>query len=180
MPDYRRAFLKGGTYFFTAVTYRRAPIFIDEPEIILLKKCIKMTMQNHPFRIDAIVVLPDHIHTIWTLPDEDVDFSTRWRLIKKRFSLNYLKKDNAQVSASMLKKQERGIWQRRFWEHLIRDDEDFNMHCDYIHYNPVKHGSVDSPDMWKYSSYHDFVKKGYYPSNWGIVKPERLQNVDFE
>ena len=180
MADYRRAFLKGGTFFFTVVTYKRVQIFQYEANITLLKQCFKATMRNYPFRIDAIVVLPDQIHTIWTLPDEDADYSTRWRLIKKRFSLRYFPEKTRLVSESMLKKQERGIWQRRFWEHLIRDDEDFNRHCDYIHYNPVKHGLVQSPEFWKPSSYHDFVKKGYYSQGWGTTATEQIRKLVYE
>ncbi len=180
MADYRRVFVKGGIFFFTVVTYHRAPIFKNEPEIILLKECIKKIMHNYPFRINAIVVLPDHIHSIWTLPENDLNFSTRWRLIKKRFSMCYSQVCIPRISESMLRKQERGIWQRRFWEHLIRDNEDFAKHCDYIHYNPVKHGLVISPDIWKYSSYHHLVKKGYYPLNWGVDQPVTVLNMDVE
>ncbi len=180
MPEYRRVFSKGGTYFFTVVTYRRIPVFNEDLKVDYLKKCIKDTMLNHPFNIEAMVILPDHIHTIWTLPDTDGDFSTRWMLIKKRFSIHYPDMNNLSVSESRLEKREHGIWQRRFWEHLIRDDEDFGIHCDYIHYNPVKHGLVNSPGLWKYSSFNQFVKKGYYLADWGTYEPERLQNVNYE
>jgi putative transposase len=180
MPEYRRVYLKGGTYFFTVVTYKRIHVFKNVPAIRLLNDCIKATMQNYPFKINAMVILPDHVHTIWTMPDVDDDFSTRWRLIKKRFSRKFQSVHPASVSGSMVKKQEQGIWQKRFWEHLIRDDEDFNMHCDYIHYNPVKHGLVKSPGSWEHTSYHQFVNKGLYPPNWGIHEPEKLQKVSYE
>jgi putative transposase len=180
MPDYRRAYLKGGTYFFTVVTYKRIPVLKNDSEIHLFNDCLKATMHNYPFRIDAMVILPDHIHTIWTMPDEDDDFSIRWRLIKKRFSRQYLSLNSVLVSESMVKKQEHGIWQRRFWEHLIRNDEDFNVHCDYIHYNPVKHGLVKSPDSWEHTSYHQFISKGLYSPNWGTNEPEKLQKVSYE
>jgi putative transposase len=180
MPEYRRAYLKGGTYFFTVVTFKRIPVFRNAPEIQFFNDCIKATMQNYPFRIDAIVILPDHVHTIWTMPEEDSDFSTRWRLIKKRFSRQYSCLNPSLISESVVKKQKQSIWQKRFWEHLIRDEEDFNRHCDYIHYNPVKHGLVKSPDTWEYTSYHQFVSKGLYPPNWGISEPEKLQKVSYE
>jgi putative transposase len=180
MPDYKRILQKGGTYFFTVVTYQRLPVFQSEAEVDLLKKCIKATMQNYPFEIEATVILPDHIHAIWTLPDEDSDFSTRWRLIKKRFSLQYLHSLTAPLSDSRIKKQEQGIWQRRFWEHLIRDDEDFNRHCDYIHYNPVKHGLVESPGLWKHTSYHQFVSKGLYSPDCGRYLPSQIRSMNNE
>ena len=180
MPDYRRIFIKGGTYFFTAVTYQRFPIFLTESSVNLLKTCLKVTMQNHPFKVEAIVVLPDHIHTIWTLPGDDHDFSTRWRIIKKRFSLVYSGDRIPIISKSLIDKREKGIWQRRFWEHVIRDDEDLYSHLDYVHYNPVKHGLVDAPGQWKQSSFHNFVKEGYYPADWGAGISEKVKNMDFE
>jgi putative transposase len=180
MPDYKRILQKGGTYFFTVVTYQRLPVFQSETEVDLFKKCIKATMRKYPFEIEATVILPDHIHAIWTLPDEDGDFSTRWRLIKKRFSLQYLPLLNSPLTDSRIKKQEQGIWQRRFWEHLIRDDEDFNRHCDYIHYNPVKHGLVESPGLWKHTSYHQFVSKGLYSPDWGRYEPLKIQSMNNE
>jgi putative transposase len=180
MPNYKRAYINGGTFFFTVVTYNRIPVFKNEPEIDLLKSCLTEVIQIHPFKIEAIVILPDHIHTLWKLPDDDNDFSTRWRIVKKKFSLKYPGLITPLITDSMLKKQEKGIWQRRFWEHLIRDEDDFNLHCDYIHYNPVKHGLVSSPEMWKYSSYNEFVEKGFSPKNWGVLKPKKLANVDLE
>jgi putative transposase len=180
MPKYTRAFIKGGTYFFTVVTYQRVPLFNDNVKVDYLKNCMKDTMENHPFNIEAIVVLPDHIHTIWTLPDTDDDFSTRWMLIKKRFSIHYSNIYELPVSKSRLKKREHSIWQRRFWEHFIRNDEDFRVYCDYIHYNPIKHGLVSSPGLWEYSSFKQFVNKGYYPSNWGTFEPEKLLNTNYE
>jgi putative transposase len=180
MPEYKRVFSRGGTYFFTVVTYRRIPIFINDSRVNYFKKCIKDTMRRYPFKVEAMVVLPDHIHTIWTLPEKDDDFSTRWMLIKKRFSIHHADIIKSPVSESRLKKREYGIWQRRFWEHLIRNDEDYALHCDYIHYNPIKHGLVDSPGLWKYSSFNQFVKNGYYPYNWGTVEPEKIHCINYE
>jgi putative transposase len=136
MSDYQRMFLKGGTYFFTVVTYNRLPIFKSEEHIDLLKNCFKNTIASHPCLIDAIVIIPEHLHTIWTLPDNDSDFSTRWKLIKSTFSRQYSGAKKQHLSESMIKKNESGIWQRRFWEHAIRNKEDFFSYCDYIHYNP--------------------------------------------
>lgn len=145
MPDYRRAYLKGGTFFFTVVSYKRYPILKEEAAIDLLRQSFQITMATCPFRVDAIVILPDHLHTIWTLPDNDSDFSIRWKRIKANFSKDYQGCVVEDISESMRKKKEKGIWQRRFWEHAIRDQKDFNRYCDYIHYNPVKHGLVNSP-----------------------------------
>jgi putative transposase len=180
MPDYRRAFLNGGTFFFTVVTYKRYPIFKEEPAVNLLRWCFQTTMATHPFKVAAIVILPDHLHTIWTLPDNESDFSTRWKLIKGTFSRHYSGFKPKDISESMLGKNEKGIWQRRFWEHAIRDQEDFNRHCDYIHYNPVKHGLVNSPMEWKYSSFRNLVEKGVYPANWGHSVGKELAGMDFE
>lgn len=180
MSDYRRVFLKGGTFFFTVVTYQRFPIFVEESSINLLGQCFQTVMTTHPFTIDAIVILPDHLHTIWTLPDGESDYSTRWKLIKGAFSRFYSGLKVKDVSESMIVKNEKGIWQRRFWEHAIRDEEDYNRHCDYIHYNPVKHGLVSSPIDWKHSSFKDFVQEGIYPVNWGYNVEKELKGMDFE
>lgn len=180
MPEYRRVFSKGGTYFFTVVNNQRMPLFADDSKIIYLEKCINIIMREYPFNIDAMVILPDHIHTIWTLPETDDDFSVRWMLIKKRFSTQYSDIIRPPITESRMKKREQGIWQRRFWEHLIHDNEDFNIHCDYIHYNPVKHGLVRSPGLWKHSSFNQFFEKGYYQANWGANEPETLQNISYE
>ena len=180
MSDYRRAILKGGTFFFTVVTYRRYPIFKEQQSIDLLRQCFKTTIVTHPFRVDAIVVLPDHLHTIWTLPDDEFDFSTRWKLIKGAFSRNYSGLKPKHVSDSMGAKGEQGIWQRRFWEHAIREQEDFNQHCDYIHYNPVKHGLANSPCEWKQSSFRRLVEKGIYDVEWGRAVREELDGMDLE
>ncbi|MDP2920442.1 MAG: transposase [Dehalococcoidia bacterium] len=180
MPNYRRAFLKGGTFFFTVVTFERYPIFKDEPSVNLLRHCFRSVIETHPFKMDAIVILPDHLHTIWTLPDNECDFSIRWKLTKGAFSQQYTGFKAEVIPESMLKKNEQGIWQRRFWEHAIRDQEDFNRHCDYIHYNPVKHGLVNSPAEWKHSSFKKFVEQGLYAQNWGQGMMKELLEMDFE
>jgi len=180
MPDYRRAYLKGGTFFFTAVSYKRHPIFKEEAAIDLLRQSFRTTMSAYPFRIDAIVVLPDHLHTIWTLPENDFDFSIRWKRIKAAFSRRYRGSIVEDVSESIHRKKEKGVWQRRFWEHVIRDQADFERHCDYIHYNPVKHGLVNSPREWKYSSFRRFVDKGFYRHDWGESALKELHEMDVE
>lgn len=180
MSDYRRVFLKGGTFFFTVVTYKRYPIFKEEWAIHLLKLCFQTIIKTHPFRVNAIVVLPDHLHTIWTLPDNEFDFSTRWKLIKGMFSRNYSAPKSKAVSNSMRVRGEQGIWQRRFWEHAICDEDDFECHCDYIHYNPVKHGLVNAPIEWEHSSFRSFVEKGMYDVDWGQTVSKELVDMDFE
>ncbi|MBI4288106.1 MAG: transposase, partial [Chloroflexi bacterium] len=179
----RRAFLEGGTFFFTVVTYKRRPILKEQCSIDLLKQSFRTTMATMatlPFRVDAVVVLPDHLHTIWTLPDDESDFSTRWKLIKGAFSRRYSGAGATNLSESMRVKGEKGIWQRRFWEHAIRDQKDFDRHCDYIHYNPVKHGLVVSAIEWKHSSFLRFVEEGIYEPNWGSTADTGLADMGFE
>ena len=125
---------------------------------------MRETRRRHPFSIDAVVVLPDHLHTVWTLPEGDADFSTRWRLIKTSFSRDLA--DGEPVSGSRAAKGERGIWQRRYWEHTIRDEKDFERHIDYVRINPVKHGLVKRVSDWPYLSFHRMVTQGLYPKDW--------------
>ena len=159
MSDYRRAYVKGGCYFFTVVTAERRPILLTY--IQLLREAFRVVRSSHPYTIDAAVILPDHLHCIWTLPEIDNDYSTRWRLLKSHFS----RKMSEQTDKSF-NKSNRGIWQNRFWEHLIRDEHDYNRHLDYIHYNPVKHGLVEKAANWEYSTFHKFVKQGFYEPGW--------------
>ncbi|MFK5970962.1 MAG: transposase [Candidatus Marithrix sp.] len=134
--------------------------------IELLRYAFRKTKQQHPFKIDAIVILPEHLHCILTLPLNDNDFSGRWRMIKKTFSKQLPKTEY--LSNTRIKRNERGIWQRRFWEHLIHDEQDYKQHIDYIHFNPVKHGWVTKVINWKYSSFHLFLQRGIYLPDWGI------------
>jgi putative transposase len=172
---YRRARVKGGTYFFTVVTNRRIKIFKKPHKVQLLREAFKYIMDRHPFKIDAFVLLPDHLHCIWTLPCGDANYSTRWRLIKSYFSrkfdsVGWVDEGNPTPrinTASRFKKKEKLIWQRRFWEHLIRDDRDFKRHVEYIHFNPVKHGLAASPKDWLNSSFHRYVNEGIYDLEWG-------------
>ena len=164
MVAYRRHYVEGGCYFFTVTLLdRRASLLTDY--IDPLRSAFRKVKQRHPFEINAIVILPDHLHCIWTLPDGDADFSLRWREIKSAFSrqLPSLEYQNN----SRLQRNERGIWQRRFWEHQIRDEVDYQRHVDYIHYNPVKHSYVNNVSAWSHSSFHRFVDRGIYPQDWG-------------
>ena len=133
-------------------------------KIDLLREAFTHVKKSHPYKMDAVVILPEHLHCILTLPDGDSDFSTRWGLIKAYFSRQIA--NNERISESRMKRGERGLWQRRFWEHLIRDETDYQQHIDYIHWNPVKHGWVESVKDWPHSSFHRYVEKGIYPSEW--------------
>ncbi len=168
--QYRRAKTPGSSYFFTVVTHNRHPILCEPENIDLLRDSFRKVIHQHPFIIEAIVILPDHLHCLWTLPPGDADFSNRWRLIKSWFSRRCQIQYQGSVSASRKSKNERAVWQRRFWEHLIRDDRDFLSHVDYIHYNPVKHGLVVSVKDWQYSSFHRYVQCGVYDLDWGGEK----------
>lgn len=163
MTDYRRNHVPGGTYFFTVNLYNRRSNLLTE-KIDVLRGAITKTRAKMPFHIDAWVVLPDHLHIIWTLPEGDTNFSARWQAIKMAFSFNIpageLRSESRQA------KRERGIWQRRFWEHTIRDERDYATHVDYIHFNPVKHGLVQSAANWPHSSFHKAVKTGLYAEGW--------------
>jgi putative transposase len=165
--NYRRTFLPGGTFFFTLVTYQRRPIFSNPDAVDLLRDAFGYTMKRMPFTVVASVILPDHMHFIWTLPPESGDFSTRWRLIKSFFTRNWGGKESISEDASRVQKGEKDIWQRRFWEHQIRDELDLTRHVEYIHYNPVKHGFVSSSGEWEYSSFEKYVRDGTYPPDWG-------------
>ena len=182
MPDYRRWFSAGGTYFFTVVTFNRLKIFDDELARSSLHRAITEVQTSRPFEIPGIVLLPDHCHCIWKMPDDDDDFSLRWRMVKRRFTKSWLTSGgkDALPSASRIKRGERGVWQRRFWEHLIRDQQDFARHMDYIHYNPVKHGYVRCPHQWKHSSFHRWVKEGLYANDWLCQCQEKSEPPDFE
>jgi putative transposase len=211
MPDYRRRFRAGGTYFFTVVTYRREKIFSDGRARAYLHQAMAEVRALHPFETLGIVLLPDHCHCIWRMAEGDEDFSKRWGMIKRRFTRLWLGEDVAKedgakyrtlqedgakhhalsedgakyrtlqedgalgthhggrdmpVSASRTGRGERGVWQRRFWEHLIRDQDDFARHMDYIHYNPVKHGYAVCPHEWEHSSFHRWVKERVYRPDW--------------
>jgi putative transposase len=172
--NYRRCIIPGGTYFFTVVTYSRQQLFDNPANIATLREAFRYVLDRHPFEIDACVILPDHIHSIWTLPENDRDYPTRWRLLKNRFTYQLASKPQNGPSSSRKMKHEQAIWQRRYWEHLIRDEDDFRMHVEYIHYNPVKHGITNAPISWPYSSFHRYVKSGIYPADWATIGNDPL------
>ena len=151
-------------YFFTVNLLERRGSTLLTTRIDLLRDAVRRVRRVHPFAIDAWVVLPDDIHAVWTLPPDDDDFSTRWRLIKTFFARGLPKTERC--SRVRRADGERGIWQRRFWEHTIRDDEDYAAHMDYVHFNPVKHGLVASPADWPYSTFRSCVSRGLYAEDW--------------
>lgn len=177
MTNYRRYRLQGGCYFFTASLAERRIRLLTE-NVQALRAAFREVKQAHPFTMDAVVILPDHLHCIWTLPEGDDDFSMRWRQIKAAFSRQLPKPERR--SQSRLKKGERGIWQRRFWEHAIREEVDYQRHVDYIHYNPVKHGYVMAVADWPFSSFHRFVRLGVYPSDWAGAGLQDMDSVGME
>ena len=163
MPRYVRAKFKGSVFFFTVVLAERpSGLLVDE--IDRLRDSYRTVQQRRPFETIAICVLPDHVHAIWALPEDDSDFSTRWSLINSGFSRGL---DARPRSASKTAKREKGIWQRRYWEHAIRDDADLERHVDYIHFNPVKHRHVTRVADWPHSSFHRYVGRGLLAADWG-------------
>lgn len=178
MSDYRRFFLGGATYFFTVVTHRRQPIFTDPAVRRALREAIAAVRQDAPFTIDAWVLLPDHLHCLWTLPAGDADFGRRWSAIKRRVTQVVASRyaHPEWRNASRIRRRESTIWQRRFWEHCIRDEADFARHLDYLHFNPVKHGLVSVVGDWPYSSFHRLVRAGVYPADWcGLSGIEEIE-----
>ena len=169
MPEYRRALIKGGIYFLTLVTYQRREIFSLPSARAFLYAAIRQTNQHHPFDEIAYCILPDHIHLIWQLPENDSNYSTRVSVMKRHFSKKYVEEFGLPIprDASRSKHREVTLWQRRFWEHYIRDEEDLHHHIDYVHYNPVKHGWVNRVRDWVDSSFHKFVITGNYDLDWG-------------
>lgn len=163
MSEYRRA-RDGRLYFFSVVTYMRQPILCQQKSITALNQMILEVQHKRPFEVKAWVILPDHLHMIWELPDGDSDYSVRWALIKKGFTKKLKKSLNTpEPNGSRINRREAAVWQRRFWEHQIRDESDYGNHMDYIHYNPVKHGLVGVPLDWKYTS---FSRLGFGKSHY--------------
>jgi putative transposase len=176
MPDYRRAWQPGGTYFFTVNLLRRQGNDLLTRKIHLLREAVRMVRQRHSFIIHGWVVLPEHLHCVIELPPNDADFATRWRLIKIAFSKALLVTERR--SQVRIARGERGIWQRRYWEHLIRNDADFRAHMDYVHINPLKHGLVKRVREWPYSTFHPLVEKGVYPVDWAGGSEDMLEYED--
>jgi len=171
MPNYRRDKTPGGTWFFTVVSYQRRAFLCDPPVRAALTSAIRRVRIKYPFKINAWVLLPDHFHCVWTLPQGDSNYSLRISLLKRAVTLQCksLVAAAGTRSASRLKHREATVWQRRFWEHLIKDTNDLRQHLDYIHYNPVKHGHCQDPADWPYSTVHKFIANGIYPKDWGRV-----------
>jgi putative transposase len=167
MPNYRR-FYDGRCWFFTVVTHSRRPLFADPFACDCLSLALRDCRDRFPFSIDAMVLLPDHLHTVWTLPDDDLDFSRRWSVIKRRFTQNY-RAAGARGTP---------YWQPRFWAHCVLTDEDYRHHVDYVHINPLKHGLCSSVSAWQWSSFHRYVREGVYPLDWGggLVLPGDVGN----
>ena len=150
MSNYRRYYMNGGTWFFTVnLKKRKSDVLVRQ--IAELRSAIRRVKETKPFQVDALVVLPEHLHCIWTLPENDCDFSSRWRELKKLFTKSIMCHE---------------VWQPRFWEHAIRDEEDYRRHVDYIYINPVKHGWVTCVQDWPFSTFHRDVRKGIYPVDW--------------
>ena len=173
MSDYRRNFVPGGTYFFTCVTFCRQPILTTELGRKCLRDAIETVRRKHPFEIIAIVLLPDHWHSIWSLPPGDADYPLRWMRIKEEFTEMWLEHGGLELpqSQSRQKHRQRGIWQKRYWEHTVENESDLRRCSDYIHWNPRKHNLVRSVAEWEWSSFHRFVHLGEYEPDWGRCDP---------
>jgi len=181
MPEYKRIKIAGGTYFFTVNSYKRKPLLTLDIVRQGLRDAVIKTRKELPFKIDAWVLLPDHLHTIWTLPPEDANFAARWAMIKQYTSkfCRDLVECNDNMGDSKVLRNELSLWQRRFWEHLIRDDDDYKKHFDYVHWNPLKHGYVTRVIDWPYSTFHRFVAQEIYPSDWGECDVEIFKGLKF-
>jgi putative transposase len=179
-PNYRRARIDGGTYFFTVTTFRRQPFLTDADVRAALRAGIARVRTTHPFIIGAWALLPDHMHAVWTLPPNDRDFSTRWRVIKRTVTQQCRARLHRPewMTPRRALRQQSTLWQHRFWEHTVRDELDFERHVNYIHWNPVKHGYVRQVADWPYSSFRRYVKQGLLPRNWGGTGAEE-DDADF-
>ena len=182
MPNYRRCYVPGGTYFFTVVTQDRLPIFRSERNRQYLRDSFTSIQEKKPFELFAIVLLPDHLHCVWTLPPGDDQYSIRWAQIKESFTRHFLCSGEIErrVSRSRLKHRERGVWQRRFWEHTIEDGDELIRCVDYIHWNPVKHGYVKRVRDYPWSSFHRFVQSGDYDLDWGNGEVIDIAGAEWE
>lgn len=176
MPNYRRAWHPGGTYFFTSNLLERRDNNLLVRHIDALRAAVRRVRRAHPFDICGWVVLPDHLHCVIRLPPTDADFALRLRLIKTSFSKAIPREERR--SAVRRRRGERGIWQRRYWEHLIKDETDYRAHMDYVHFNPVKHGLVTCVRDWPYSTFHRLVADGVYPIDWGGSEAGEKLNYD--
>ena len=173
MPNYRRWYISGGTFLFTLVTCDRRRFLAEEQARNSLRLAIEKVREKLPFEITAMVLMLDHLHAVWTLPTGDSNYSLRWKRIKEIFTSNYLAAGGSEVlpNDSRLHQGERGIWQRRYWEHTVQDEDDLKRCVDYVHWNPKKHGCVSNVRDWPWSSFHRFVQAGEYTLDWGAEDP---------
>lgn len=182
MPNYVRNFTPGGTYFFTVKTEGNAPIFCENENAKLLGVVFREMQQRWPVQIDAMVLLPDHLHAIWSLSSGDTGYPKRWAWLKKEFSKRYVFMEGKEQFQSESRHRNRrlGVWQRRYWEHTIQNENEYKAYFDYIHWNPVKHGLVNSPGEWQHSTFGRWVEKGVYPRHWGAseVFPGKVQPLN--
>lgn len=186
MPNYRRRHTAGGTYFFTLVTENREPILCTESARSILRRAIEDCQSKQAFDAVAMVLLPDHLHAMWTLPEGDADYSMRWARIKAQFTREWLDEGGSEQprSRSRMQHRRRGVWQRRFWEHHIRDMSDYEKHLHYIHYNPVKHNLVRCPHEYPYSTLRKWILRRVYDPEWccacdgGVIEPPSFEGMD--
>ena len=171
MSNYKRIYLPGRSYFFTVVTANRWDLFSKEKNVQLFKAALRYVQMRKPFKIEAICILPDHLHCIWIMQD-DCNYSVRWQMVKTHFSRQF-RFENPGFKQNK-------IWQPRYWEHMIRNQDDLHRHIDYIHYNPVKHGLVKSVKDWRYSSFCKFCEQGWYEGGWGDGEPKSVVSLHYE
>jgi putative transposase len=182
MPRYRRNIVPGGTFFFTLVTYGRASFLTSDSARPILRRAILDQQQRRPFALEAIVLLPDHLHMIMTLPPRDADYSMRINKIKYSFTDEYLAAGGKEqsVTPEQWSREERGIWQRRFWEHTVTDADDLKRCLDYLHWNPVKHGLIERVKDYAWSSFHRYVASGEYDVDWGAVGCTDVEGAEWD
>ena len=181
VSDYRRWYVPGGTFFLTVVAYDRRPMLTTDAGRSFLRQAIEAVRRRHPFTLVATVLLPDHGHLVIQLPSGDHRYSLRMKQIKAEFSDHWLAAGHpeAEVTDSQCERGERGIWQPRFWEHTVRDEDDLERCADYIHWNPRKHGLVERVVDWPWSSFHRFVHLRHYDIRWGGVAPKCVEKGDW-
>ena len=173
MRKYIRNYVPGGTYFLTAVTYGRRRFLTDEPARQCLREAIDVIKRRWPFEVVAVVLIPDHFHTVWALPPGDTRYSVRLQKVKEIFTRTYLAAGGQErkPTTSLAEHHQRGVWQPRFWEHTVRDETDLKHCVDYVHWNPVKHGLVRRVIDYPWSTFHRYVKVGEYAGDWGDEDP---------
>jgi putative transposase len=173
MSAYRRYFIPGATYFFTVVTYQRRQFLTGPMARTCLGSALREVRAARPFQTVAMVLMPDHLHAVWSLPRGDADYPTRWARIKETFTLTFLANGGAEGprSTSQIRRRERAVWQRRYWEHTCRDEDDLQQCIDYIHWNPVKHGLAKDVRDYPWSTFHQYLQRGEYDQDWGQINP---------